>query len=142
MQGIKRKPRIHGCGMGFLIAGIIVLLLGAVLHSYCAIGMKASPIYSPKIFYTHPTLLQASWVVLFLIGVALLFVFHWIAGIVGIFTYWFVLPLFVSPIMKKWMLPSWDELSDNLKGILKQMGYDEKNYLKGNWWQIDMVGRE
>lgn len=128
--------------MGFLIGGIILLILASFWHSYCAIASKSSPVFRPVAYYSNPVILQVGWIILFIIGLALLFVYHWIAGVVGGFIYWFLLPVFVHPVVRKWMLPSWDELSDELKDTLKRIGYDEKNYLRGNWWKKDMVQRE
>jgi len=112
--------------MWLLISGVIILFVASFLHSYCAIGVQASPLIAPAIFYSHAgTFLQIGWIVLFVIGVVMLFVVNWIVGIVAILVYWFLLPLLVAPIVKKWMLGSWD---DN-KHILEERGYTKDNYL-------------
>jgi len=36
--------------MWLLISGILILLIASVLHSYCAVGVKAKPIFSASIF--------------------------------------------------------------------------------------------
>lgn len=137
VRGEKRKGR-HV--MVFLIAGIIILIIASFWHSYAAVATKSSPLYRPGIYYSHHNLFQLGWLALFLPGISFLFVYHWIAAIVGGLVYWFLLPLMVAPVVRKWYLPSWDELSDELKDILREAGYGKKNYLDGHWWKENMAG--
>jgi len=122
--------------MGFLIAGIIVLILASLLHSYCSIGIKMLNSLRPMVFDTNPILLQLGWILFFIIGIILLFLYNWIIGIIGIIVYWFLLPLIVTPIVRRRMLPSWEELPDFLKDKLSGEGYDKENYLNGDWWKL------
>jgi hypothetical protein len=126
--------------MGFLIAGIIILIIASFWHSYASVVAKSSPLYRPAFYYSNRNYFQLGWLVLFLLGIAFLFVYHWIVGIVCGLVYWFLLPLIVAPLVRKWYLPSWDELSDELKDILREAGYSKKNYLNGHWWKEDMAG--
>ena len=100
--------------------------------------MKASSVIAPAIFYSPAVIiLQTGWIVLFVAGTVMLFIVNWIAGIVAIPVYWFVLPILITPSMKKYMLGSWD---DN-KYILEERGYTEDNYLSGDWWKEDELKR-
>jgi len=76
-------------------------------------------------------LLQIGWIILFLIGAGLLFIQNWILGAIAVILYWFVLPLLITPSMKKYVLPPWDEVKD----ILEKRGYSKNNYLHGDWWK-------
>ena len=70
---------------------------------------------------------------LFVIGVALWFIANWIWGVVAILVYWFVLPLIVTPIVKRYMLPPWEEVKDYFD--LEKDGYTKNNYRNGDWWK-------
>jgi hypothetical protein len=61
---------------------------------------------------------------------------------VAIPVYWLVLPLLVQPIVKRKMLPAWDELPTKTRATLEEMGYNPKNYLNSNWWRKDFGKRE
>ena len=80
--------------MWLLVAGILVLIIASVLHSYCAVGVKAKPAFSAAIFSSRMGMVfQIGWMVLFIAGTAMLFVANWIVGIISIPIYWLVLPL-------------------------------------------------
>ena len=119
--------------MWLLVAGIILLVVTAIWQSYCLIGGRASPLFAPAIFYSPIVniLLQLSWIILFIVGIVMLFFVNWVVGIVAIPVYWFVLRLLIAPRMKRYMLGSWDENKD----ILEKHGYNKDNYLDGRWWQ-------
>ena len=118
--------------MVLLIFGLLILILASFLHSYCAIGTQASPTIRPMIFDSlYGILLQIGWIILFLIGVGLIFVLNWVYGIIAIILYWFLLPLLITPIMKKYMLPPWDAVKD----ILEKLRYTKNDYLHGDWWK-------
>ena len=90
--------------MWLVISAIVILLIASFLHSYCAVGLKMSIIDRPLIFDSSAgRLLQIGWIVLFIIGIAILFIANWIWGIIGIGVYWLLLPLLVTPIVKKYM---------------------------------------
>jgi len=118
--------------MWLLIFGLLILVFASFLHSYCAIGTQATPTIRPTVFGSSAgILLQIGCTILFLIGGGLLFVENWLWGIIAVILYWFELPLLITPIMKKYMLPSWDRVRD----ILEKRGYTESNYLHGDWWK-------
>ena len=118
--------------MWLLIFGALVLVVASFLHSYCAISKLASPTIRPMVFDSSiGRLMQIGWIVLFLLGTSLLFLLSWIGAIIAMFLYWFILPLLVGPIMKKYMLPSWEQV----RNILEKHGYTKDNYLRGDWWK-------
>jgi len=118
--------------MGLLTFGLLILFLASLLHSYCAIGSQASRTIRPMVFSSSVgILLQIGWIILFLIGAGLLFIQNWILGAIAVILYWFVLPLLITPSMKKYVLPPWDEVKD----ILEKRGYSKNNYLHGDWWK-------
>lgn len=129
--------------MWLLISGILIPLIGSFLHSYCAIGRQSSDAHRPMIFDSFAgILLQIAWIALFVIGISLLFIANWILGIVGVFVYWFLLPLLVTPIVKKWMLPAWDDLPGDVKDTLGKLGYKKDNYLHGDWWKASQYRKK
>ena len=74
--------------MWWLISGVLLLFIASFLHSYCAIGVQASPVIAPAIFYSSARVaLQIGWIILFVIGVVMLFIVNWIWGVVGAFGY-------------------------------------------------------
>ena len=124
--------------MWLLITGILLLIVASVLHSYCGVGIKCSATYRPKFFDTVlPRVSHLVWVIPFLIGISLLFIYHWIVGAIGLFIYWFVMPLLITPPIRKRMLPSWDELPEEVRANLQRMGCDKSNYLNEDWWKQD-----
>ena len=119
--------------MWLLVTGVILLVVTAIWQSYCLIGGRASPMFAPAIFYSSVVniLLQLSWIMLFIVGIVMLFFVNWVVGIVAIPVYWFVLRLLIAPRMKRYMLGSWDENRD----VLEKHGYNKDNYLDGGWWK-------
>jgi len=115
-----------------VIPGIFLLLLAAVMESYCAIGRQSLPSLRAKIFDSYTgLLLQIGWGVLLLIACVLLFLAHPIAALVGVVVFWVLLPLWLIPMMRRRLLPPWDVV----KGDLGKHGYTEDNYLNGDWWK-------
>jgi len=125
-----------GADMWLAISAIVILLIASFLHSYCSVGGQMSPVHRPMIFDSSAgTLLQIGWIVLFVVGTAALFVVNWKWGIAAIAVYWLLLPLLVTRIVRKYMLPSWDGLPDGVKDVLERQGYNKHNYLEGDWWK-------
>ncbi len=137
--------------MWLLIIGTLLLLLGSTLQSYCAVGLK-HPTASPQIVHSRAgTFLQIGWLVFFIAGTTMLFFVHWIGGIAAIVVYWFLLPLLITPSMRKWMLGketnreykrcddasgkvlgSFDEMLSELEEFAKQreeLGIEDDNYI-------------
>jgi len=132
--------------MWLLIVGILILILASFWHSYSTVGYAASSIRAPAIFNSRrmsdAMLVHIGWFILFLIGIVILWLQNWLIGMVAILVYWFVLPLLVQPVVKRRMLPAWDELPAQTKATLEEMGYNRKNYLNSNWWRKDFGKRE
>jgi ABC-type multidrug transport system fused ATPase/permease subunit len=131
--------------MWLLIIGILILLIAAFWHSYSAVGSSTAPIIAPMLFGSRRKIdfiLVNGWLILFVVGVIILFLENWLVGIIAILVYWFVLPLLINPFVTKWILPSWDDMPDKLKATLEEMGYNRKNYLHGNWWKKDFTKGE
>ena len=125
--------------MWLLISGILILLIASVLHSYCAVGVKAKPIFSAAVFWSRMGIVpQIGWMVMFVAGTVILFVANWIVGIISIPIYWFVLPLLITPRMRRYYLGSWEENKDTLE----KHGYNKDNYLSGDWWKKDELKRD
>ena len=92
--------------MGFLISGVVVSVIASAVHSYCAVSMRMPTMDRPAFFYTvHPAVPHLIYLVPLVAGMVLLFLYDWIVGLVGLAVYWLVMPLLITPIMKKWMLP-------------------------------------
>ncbi len=117
---------------GLAITGILLLLLAAVMESYCAINRQSLPSLRAKAFDSSSgLLLYIIWVVLLLIACVLFWVVKEILAVVAIIVFWGLLPLWLMPMLKRRMLPSWEVV----KGDLEKHGYTEDNYLKGDWWK-------
>lgn len=115
-----------------IIGGIVVLVLAAFLESYCSVSRQAAERYRAKIFVTRSGLLfEMGWMLLLLGAGLLLFFVHWIAAVVAIAVFWLVLPLWIMPMVRKRLLPTWDMV----KGELEVQGYTEANFLSGDWWK-------
>ena len=90
-----------------LIAGIILSVLGAIVFSYCMVGMKQSEINRPKILNSKfGFVLRASGIILIIIvGILLLFISNWIWGIVTLVGIWFIIPSIIILILMKLLSP-------------------------------------
>ena len=127
--------------MGFMIKvlGFLIILLAAVLNSYCEFGRQARDDIKPHVFKTKfRYVLEGGWVFLLLIGgVVLLFPgltsSDFILAAIGIGLFWLGFPFIINPIMRNRVLPSWDEV----KKELEPKGYTEKDYWRGGWWMKD-----
>ena len=121
----------------FVFLGILSLLLSAVLQSFCEIGRQSRPELRVKVFDSPVRrLFQMGWLVLLLIGGVLLWFVHPVVGLVSIFVYWVLLPLSIDRRIKERMLPPWSVV----KGDLEKLGYNEHNYLRGDWWKKEKSG--
>jgi len=115
-----------------IIVGALLLLLSAVLESYCEFGRQAAPQYRPEIFNTRTGLMfWMGWILLLLIGGMLLLVADWRWALGAICVFWLLLPLWLVPMMRKRLLPPWDVVKEELES----QGHTENNYTSGDWWK-------
>ncbi len=119
--------------------GILLLFISAVLQEYCEFSKQALPKLRPRIFETRLRfLLQAGWILLLLVGGALLFLpvwfisLFWVVAVGALVVYWLLLPLSIRPRLRKRLLPPWDDIK---RDLVKQ-GYTEHNYWRGDWWKV------
>ncbi len=122
----------------FPLLGLVSLVFASILQTYCEFGRQARPEFRPSVFATKWSyLLEAGWMILLLLGGVLLLLMHWIACLVGVASFWLLLPISIGPRVRRRFLPSWDEL----KRELDRQGYNERNYWRGNWWRADAKRR-
>jgi len=84
-----------------LIAGVVVLIVASFWQAYTAIALRQSDMERPQIVCAHPVLMQAGWLVLFVLGVVLVLRHGWEIGLVVVVLYWFVSPLVTVPILRR-----------------------------------------
>jgi hypothetical protein len=122
----------------FPLLGLVSLVFASILQTYCEFGRQARPEFRPRVFLTKwRFFLQAGWVLLLVLGGALLLMFNLIVCVIGVATFWLLLPISIGPRVRRRFLPSWDEL----KRELEREGYNERNYWRGNWWRADAKRR-
>jgi hypothetical protein len=119
--------------MWFIIGGILLLLVSSVLEALWEFGRQVKPELRPaflKSGWKHVIL--AAWVLLLLLGGALLFLTYPIVGTIAIVLFWVALPIVIGSRVRRRFLPSWD----SLKGELEKQGFTEQNYWRrGDWWK-------
>ena len=122
-----------------IVVGVILLLVAAVLESYCEFGRQAARKYRPQIFETRTGILfWIGWIILFLGSCILLFFAYPIAAFVAVVVFWLLLPLWLFPAMRKRLLPPWEAVKEELES----QGYTEKNYTSGDWWKKSKESEE
>ena len=119
--------------MGFILGGMVLLLVAAVLEAIWDFGRQAKP-------KLRPAFLQSRWrhvvlagcILLLLIGGAMLFWADARVGIGAIVVYFLILPFVIGSRVRKRFLPPWEDL----KGELEKQGYTERTYWRrGDWWK-------
>lgn len=132
--------------MWLVILGVFIIIIASFLESYCAFGKLGGPMNRPMIFYTSiGTVLQVAWVILFLIGAGFLFTHNWVLGVVGVFSYWIILPSLIMPLMKKYMVPPWDKVKYTMIGscfYCQKQAEVDKNFLNPNTNEIHPICAE
>jgi hypothetical protein len=69
-------------------------------------------------------------------GAIILFLFSGfsiVAPVIAIVLFWLVFPFIINPIMRRRLLPPWDDV----KKELGPKGFTEQNYWRGSWWMKD-----
>ena len=89
--------------ISMLIAGIILLLIGLPIFTYCMLGVgMMSRVERPPVFLTSKGIvLQVSGTLLMLAGILLIFLINWIGGIVTLIALYFIIRLVLAPILAK-----------------------------------------
>jgi hypothetical protein len=118
-----------------IILGFLIIICGSILECYCSFGRQARPDVQPHVFKTWVRfVLEGFWIFLLLVGAVLLFLvsgnFYFLTPLIGIVLFWVVLPFIINPVLRRRLLPPWDEV----KKELGPKGYNERNYWRGNWW--------
>ena len=122
-----------------ILLGFLLIILAAILQAYCEYGRQARPDIQPHVFTTgFRYVMEGGWWLLMLLGAVLLFGFPgspsgFVIACIGIVLFWLVLPFIINPILRKRLLPPWDDVKEELE----PKGYKQSNYLRGNWWKKD-----
>jgi len=119
--------------------GMILLLIASVIEWYCDFARKALPEYCPRLYNTgYKVLLEFGWILLLLVGGALVFAADmfapfsgWVLTLLVIAAYFLLLPFAVMPRVRKRLLPRWGDI----KKKMEKLGYTEYDYWRGDWWQ-------
>ena len=119
--------------MGFIFGGILLLLFSGVLEALWEFGRQVKPELRPAFLETGwKHVILAVWIILLLIGGALLFWALPLLGLIAIVVFWLLLPISVGSRVRRRFLPPWDDL----KGELEKQGYTERSYWRrGDWWK-------
>ena len=117
----------------FILGGMVLLLFSAVLEAVWDFGRQVKPELRPAFLDSGwKYAILAAWVILLLIGGALLFWALPLLGIIAIIVFWLLLPISVGSRVRRRFLPPWDDL----KGELEEQGYTERTYWRrGDWWK-------
>jgi TRAP-type C4-dicarboxylate transport system permease large subunit len=119
--------------MGFIVGGMLLLVIAAVLEALWDFGRHVKQ-------ELRPAFLQSNWrhvilagcILLLLVGGVLLFVADVRVGLGAIVVYFLVLPFVVGSRVRRHFLPPWDDL----KVELTKQGYTEQTYWRrGDWWK-------
>ena len=121
-----------------IILGFLIILLAAILNSYCEFGRQARDDIKPHVFKTKfRYVLEGGWIFLLVIGGVILMLpstaLYFIMAAIGIAFFWLGFPFIINPILRRRVLPQWDEV----KKELEPKGYNEKDYWRGGWWMKD-----
>lgn len=122
----------------FVIIGFLLVLVASVIERYCEFGRQARPDVKPGILKSwFRWVLEALWVLMLVAGGVLLLIRGDQIGLilagVAIVSFWIIIPFILTPIIRNRLLPSWDEV----KNELTPKGYNEKDYWRGDWWMVE-----
>ena len=121
--------------MWFIVGGIILLLVSAVLEGLWEFGRQVKPELRPAFLASDwKNVILVTWVILLLIGGALLFWAYPILAIIAIVVFWLLFPVSIGSRVRRRFLPPWDDL----KSELEEQGYTERTYWRrGDWWKAE-----
>jgi hypothetical protein len=119
--------------MGFILGGMVLLLVASVLEALWDFGRLAKPEFCPAFLrsgWRHVILVGC--ILLLLIGGSVLFWADFRVGLGAIVVYFLLLPFVVGSRVRRRFLPPWH----SLKRELEEQGYTEHNYWRrGDWWK-------
>ena len=119
------------------ILGFLIVICASILECYCSFGRQARTDVQPNVFKTWVRfVLEGLWMLLLICGAIILFLFSGfsiVAPVIAIVLFWLVFPFIINPIMRRRLLPPWDEV----KKELGPKGFTEQNYWRGSWWMKD-----
>ncbi len=121
-----------------VIIGFLLVLVASVIERYCEFGRQARPDVKPGILKSwFRWVLEALWALMLVAGGVLLLIRGDQIGLilagVAIVSFWIIIPFILTPIIRNRLLPSWDEV----KNELAPKGYNEKDYWRGDWWMVE-----
>jgi fatty acid desaturase len=118
----------------FLLGGFMLVFVASAIEGFCAFGRSARDDVKPGILKTPIRwVIEAAWVIFLIAGSALLVLTGvWIFPLVGVLSFWILLPFIITPILRYRLLPHWDEV----KHELEPKGLTQKNYWREDWWMI------
>lgn len=121
-----------------VIIGFLLVLVASVIERYCEFGRQARPDVKPGILKSwFRWILEALWALMLVAGGVLLLIRGDQIGLilagVAIVSFWIIIPFILTPIIRNRLLPSWDEV----KNELTPKGYNEKDYWRGDWWMVE-----
>ena len=119
------------------ILGFLIVVCASILECYCSFGRQAREDVKPNVFKSWVRfVLEGLWMLLLICGAIILFLFSGfsiVAPVIAIVLFWLVFPFIINPIMRRRLLPPWDDV----KKELGPKGYQEKTYWRGSWWMKD-----
>ena len=119
------------------ILGFLIVICASILECYCSFGRQAREDVKHGVFKSWVRfVLEVLWMLLLISGAIILFLFSGfsiVAPLIAIVLFWLVFPFIINPIMRRRLLPPWDEV----KKELGPKGFTEQNYWRGSWWMKD-----
>ena len=119
------------------ILGFLIVICASILECYCSFGRQAREDVKPGVFKSWVRfVLEVLWMLLLISGAIILFLFSGfsiVAPLIAIVLFWLVFPFIINPIMRRRLLPPWDDV----KKELGPKGFTEQNYWRGSCWMKD-----
>jgi len=124
----------------YVLIGFLLIVMASLLEAFCDFGRAALPQYKPGILKTRfRWVVEGLWILLLLAGgVALLIDVTFgtstvIVFVIAIAAFWLIFPFLFTPIMRRRLLPHWEEV----RRELAPKGLNENNYWRNDWWMLE-----
>ena len=124
----------------YMFIGFFLIILASLVESFCTFGRQAMPEYKPGLLKGGIRwVFEGLWVLLLLAGGVSLLVDVWLFGgpwwefVIGIAAFWLILPFLFAPILRRRLLPHWEEV----KKELAPKGLSENTYWRDDWWMLE-----